>query len=320
MDNEDEDIVEVLNQGEAAADHEQAQGLTEAEENQEAMEASNSDHVGVEVEGSSSATRGAVSILLSRLRRFPQRASDTARWAHTDTGEEYPCLRCVCGHPCAFSQDVITQQYTTLESHVYSYMLDIFDDVEAPAYSATNPNDNRFDVVCFKPDEVRHRVYINGDATPEHSWYPPFWWRFVSCLQCRTLLGWAFYSEDKQQGCISRYPEFLGLIVTNLRPQKSKIPSRARLENMRTRMQNHVNVIANLIDSYNIPYAEIADEVDFSAEEDASDARTVDALVGEAASMETENEEHDEVMQNASRLDDVSDSRPHDRGDAEDDM
>jgi hypothetical protein len=45
-------------------------------------------------------------------------------------------------------------QHPTLDSHVYTYSLDVFEEAGGvPAYSATNPQDYRFDVI---------RVYGRG--------------------------------------------------------------------------------------------------------------------------------------------------------------
>mmetsp|Transcript_15212 Transcript_15212/g.17227 ORF Transcript_15212/g.17227 Transcript_15212/m.17227 type:complete len:218 (+) Transcript_15212:175-828(+) len=147
---------------------------------------------------------------------------------------EQACLSCICKHPVAFKGDVITTKIRTLDSHVFSYDLDMFDGEAAPAYSATNPSDSRFDVVCFKGKNVADRVFIHGTATSDHSWYPPHLWRFVYCLKCKQrLLGWAFYKLDSSSQSMSMTPEFLGLIVTKLRPEKATLPDVTELQSMR---------------------------------------------------------------------------------------
>ena len=53
-----------------------------------------------------------------------------------------------------FWSDVMHEQHQTLDSHVFTYSLDVFEEAGGvPAYSATNPQDYRFDVI---------RVYGRG--------------------------------------------------------------------------------------------------------------------------------------------------------------
>ena len=155
-----------------------------------------------------------------------------------DEEEEYlACAR--CNSAIAFYRDVLCEPHPTLNSHVFTYALDIFDDKEkgegtgarvsegapggVPAYSATNPQNRRFDVIRVQASErVIGRLHLRGPPTSDHSWFPPLAWSFANCKRCGSHIGWAF-SKEASRGCglvagqAPYPPEFMGIIVTNCR-------------------------------------------------------------------------------------------------------
>jgi len=68
------------------------------------------------------------------------------------------------------------------------------------AYSATNPNANRFDVIRIKFDSnssICPRVSIDNQYVADHSWFPPHAWCFAVCQNCRSHLGWCFQAPPR---------------------------------------------------------------------------------------------------------------------------
>jgi len=125
------------------------------------------------------------------------------------------CLVCVtCHHPIGLKENVVLERHATLTSNVYEYSLDLdVFELTCPCYSATNPTDTRFDVVKFAGSEMAPRFLVDGNASAEFSWFPPFNWQYAGCTICGEHLGWAF----SEQGCEST--SFYGLIITRLRPE-----------------------------------------------------------------------------------------------------
>ena len=144
------------------------------------------------------------------------------------------CAR--CNSAVAFYRDVLCEPHPTLNSHVFTYALDIFETEEGegagarvsegapggvPAYSATNPQNRRFDVIRVQASErVVARLRLRGPQTSDHSWFPPLAWSFANCERCGSHIGWAFSRQ-----CLTSPipPEFIGVIVTNCRLRMGNI-------------------------------------------------------------------------------------------------
>lgn len=108
-------------------------------------------------------------------------------------------------------------EYATLTSHVYSYPLQLLEGTEeVTVHSATNTLNHRSDVGKFVADRIVDRVLLNGEATDEHSWFPPHKWTPAYCLKCGALLGWAFSKPET-----GNVVEFFGFILTKLKPRKA---------------------------------------------------------------------------------------------------
>lgn len=114
-------------------------------------------------------------------------------------------LKCVvCGAPSATCEELLQSQPDGLfKQVVYPYTLEVFDGREAWLYSCTNPADVRFDVVrvAAKPRPSTDAdasntppLHVHGNLTNEHSWFPPYQWRFASCAGCTAHLGWCFFT------------------------------------------------------------------------------------------------------------------------------
>ena len=58
-----------------------------------------------------------------------------------------------------------------------------------PAYSATNPQNHRFDVIrVLACDRVVSRLRLRGSSSLEHSWFPPLGWSFAQVTRYLKLL------------------------------------------------------------------------------------------------------------------------------------
>lgn len=112
-----------------------------------------------------------------------------------DGGDGNALLGLLCGGcnaPVSLSSSILSEKVDVLRSHVYSYDLEVFGR-EISMYSATNPNDNRFDVLRVKMDASSSlRLNLSGDYCPDHSWFPPYEWCFANCRRCDAHLGWGF--------------------------------------------------------------------------------------------------------------------------------
>ena len=84
--------------------------------------------------------------------------------------EEVPALCCaVCGSAIVTRDELLLDRAETPRSAVYAYELDVLEE-EVWAYSATNPQAARYDVIRTKPAKS---VIAYGDPTLEHSWFVP---------------------------------------------------------------------------------------------------------------------------------------------------
>ena len=134
--------------------------------------------------------------------------------ARTTAQPHVPMFVCAhCGVAVASAQDVITERAETLRTAVWEYQLDMLGIDDVPVYSATNPEDHRFDVVRLKHPGKGGAACLVGGSPPrlEHSWFPPHPWQMAACCGCLDHLGWAFVAPDNTE------PAFVGLICTRLR-------------------------------------------------------------------------------------------------------
>lgn len=141
-----------------------------------------------------------------------------------------------------------------LKSHVFSYKLQLLnEEKETTVYSATNTTSYRFDVARFYPENVKQRIFTNGSTTAEHTWFPPYEWNFVSCLNCGSHLGWAYYSpkstnvddsknsEEVEEKDSEERLKFFGFILTRLRPHEAAKPKEQELDDLRRQRQSEAN-------------------------------------------------------------------------------
>jgi hypothetical protein len=72
---------------------------------------------------------------------------------------------------------------------VYQYELDVLG-AERPVYSATNPAQQRFDVM--RTTAALATVEDRGEPEDEASWFPGYAWTNAHCKACGIMLGWGF--------------------------------------------------------------------------------------------------------------------------------
>jgi len=70
-----------------------------------------------------------------------------------------------------------------------------------------NPSGYQFQVLTATSANFKWR----GEASAEHSWFPPYAWRIAECPQCSAHLGWSF-GDPQAEGTYN----FVGLIHENL--------------------------------------------------------------------------------------------------------
>ena len=119
-----------------------------------------------------------------------------------------PALICSrCKRPVATADELLRDKVQALNGSVWSYELDLLE-TSAFCYSATNPDDHRFDVARFDVS-VCKRLRYQGTPEVAHSWFPPYGWVNAKCENCPSQLGWVFHDD-------AGAPQFAGIIVTNL--------------------------------------------------------------------------------------------------------
>jgi hypothetical protein len=74
----------------------------------------------------------------------------------------------------------------------------------------TNPAGIEFLIGCFS---AAWGCVPGGSPTPDHSWFPGYSWRVVSCDACGLHLGWMFQGQGER---------FFGLILGKLVPGESE--------------------------------------------------------------------------------------------------
>lgn len=158
---------------------------------------------------------------------------------HSELREYFICA--VCTFPIVEESGVIEERAETWKQAVYPYELLLFDR-ESWCYSATNPGEQRFDVIRVLP--TGSGICWSKRPTPEHSWFPGYAWTMASCTNCHAHLGWGFMAPRQLEGTASSAestsgegeaadcrgatkvpvcqwqdePSFFGLILTKLRP------------------------------------------------------------------------------------------------------
>jgi hypothetical protein len=132
---------------------------------------------------------------------------DEEHWIAADFLE--PCMACAaCNAGIAGESDVLEEVLEHARDAVFSYDLEVLGKT-IKCFSATNPNDNRFDVVRFG-QEID---FIKSDSSffSDHSWFPGYLWAPAGCETCGDFLGWKFRHIEQDDN------EFFGLIITKLR-------------------------------------------------------------------------------------------------------
>lgn len=183
----------------------------------------------------------------------PETATVTAAATPNTTGLLALCCS-VCDSPIATAADLLPKQVPRLESASYPYKLDLLigTETESPTsndginfggdgdsvsggecwvYSATNPDQTRFDVARFGQGACQ-RVHVHGEPTTAHTFFPPHPWRMASCPRCWVHLGWSF-GTGREESAVDTGSDvndavdggdqgdsFLGLILTNLRERR----------------------------------------------------------------------------------------------------
>lgn len=152
-----------------------------------------------------------------------------------DDTELVPAMCCeACGVSIASVDEFLAERAHTMDSATFGYELDVLDKA-VWAYSATNPGATRFDVVRVKPVPG---VFLTGEPTAEHSWFPPYEWRMAACY-CGMHLGWSFSeaggapadgSIDGSESSRIRHASFHGLSAScrPLLPAHTQPSARAR--------------------------------------------------------------------------------------------
>lgn len=97
-----------------------------------------------------------------------------------------------CRFPLVRSDELIGEKFDCWQKVTWSYELTVLSRESIWCYSATNPDDDRFDIVRTLPSVAGRSIRTRGDPTSEYSWFPGYSWTVAHCHQCHWHLGWGF--------------------------------------------------------------------------------------------------------------------------------
>lgn len=155
-------------------------------------------------------------------------AAAEARAADLDRLLAVPALVCSkCNEPIATADELLPERVPCLDGVVWCYELDLLE-TTAHCYSATNPDDYRFDVARFGQGACSRLLLANEAPESSHSWFPPYKWVNASCPACLQQLGWVFHDET------TNAMRFAGVIVTKMIERRVPMHKQMRSSMMRT--------------------------------------------------------------------------------------
>lgn len=102
--------------------------------------------------------------------------------------------------------------YCAICSHVITSASEKTDVAGAHAHFLTNPHAIEFHVGCFRQ---ALGCDISGQAEAADSWFMGFLWRYASCTECHSHMGWYFAQPSGDNA-------FYGLILDNLQEEKPR--------------------------------------------------------------------------------------------------
>jgi len=123
-----------------------------------------------------------------------QRMAEGAFVLYEDTHPFLSCDR--CGYILCTLEEVYNEGTEVFEEAVYTYEFEIGDKLVS-AYSATNPDEHRFDVVRVNKSAVGRGIKCRGVPTVHHSWFRGYAWNIANCMTCGQFLGWGFYPQKE---------------------------------------------------------------------------------------------------------------------------
>ncbi|XP_038052086.1 protein cereblon-like [Patiria miniata] len=128
----------------------------------------------------------------------------------SDSDEWEAFLLCrQCGHEVTQATDLI-RRTSDLSLHQRNDTILGVDNVLIQLFK--NPQGRVFELITAKQAEV-----IKAEqAFAEHSWFPTYSWRIVSCPHCRAHLGWSFEPHGHKDGTQDTEETFYGLILNHL--------------------------------------------------------------------------------------------------------
>jgi len=113
--------------------------------------------------------------------------------------DTHPFLSCDrCGYILCTIDEVYNEVADVMSEAVYTYEFEIGDKLVS-AYSATNPDEHRFDVVRVKQTAVGRGIKCREVPTLHHSWFKGFKWNIANCMTCGQFLGWGFHKDDRKE-------------------------------------------------------------------------------------------------------------------------
>ncbi|QDG52681.1 hypothetical protein FIV42_18625 [Persicimonas caeni] len=115
-----------------------------------------------------------------------QAPTDEAQPEHDEQRQEDEALNCAaCG------QEVTHTKHRTSVGGQF-------------AHTCVNPAGILFEIGCFKEADGCREI---GPESDDFSWFDGYVWQVAICTNCKTHLGWRFWSSDN---------EFYGLILNRL--------------------------------------------------------------------------------------------------------
>lgn len=156
-----------------------------------------------------------------------------------DAEELLACATCFT--TIIYRDDILQEKISSCKEVVYPYELTVCDR-DSWCYLVTDQQNHRFDLIRARSDTRHLHSSIRLVASPrsDFTWFPGYAWRSAHCDECSASIGWGFCAPfqcgvmptDSESKLWNMAPEFLGLVLTRLRPC-SKAKAQARHQQYR---------------------------------------------------------------------------------------
>eukprot|EP00435_Cladocopium_sp_Y103_P007146 s271_g2.t1 len=170
-------------------------------------------------------------------REFEVSAPLTSTPPEEEGDDEEELLACAtCFSTIIYRDDILQDKIPSCKEVVYPYELTVCDR-ESWCYLVTDQQNHRFDLIRARHQISLSAIRLVASPRADFTWFPGYAWRSAHCEECSASIGWGFCAPfqcgsgviptDSESKLWNMAPEFLGLVLTRLRPcSKAKAEAR----------------------------------------------------------------------------------------------